>query len=182
MGAPGPHDECAVWRSFEHLTAYSRNRDQTHYPYWVKFNKEIGSNGDIGIWHETFLVRAGEYECIYNNMPLRGLAKAARHVDARDRAQAPGAGTHGWPRCSDRARWNRTAGGSAPEILYRIVKSSMMTTSTSTGVPASRPGSKRHCATALTARSSSPGLRERTTRICEVHPSRVTTASSTTVP
>jgi hypothetical protein len=48
----------------------------------VKFNKEIGSNGDVGIWHETFLVRAGEYECIYNNMPLRGLAKAARHVDA----------------------------------------------------------------------------------------------------
>ena len=66
------------WRSFEHLTAYSRNRDQTHYPYWVKFNKEIGSNGDIGIWHETFLVRAGEYECIYNNMPLRGLAKACQ--------------------------------------------------------------------------------------------------------
>ena len=41
------------WRSLERLTAYSRNRDQTHYPYWVKFNKEIGSNGDIGIWHET---------------------------------------------------------------------------------------------------------------------------------
>ena len=74
------------WRSFEQLMAYSRNRDQTHYPYWVKFNKEIGSNGDVGIWHETFLVRAGEYECIYNNMPLRGLAKAARHVDAVDRA------------------------------------------------------------------------------------------------
>jgi fumigallin biosynthesis monooxygenase-like protein len=74
------------WRSFEQLMAYSRNRDQTHYPYWVKFNKEIGSNGDVGIWHETFLVHAGEYECIDNNMPLRGLAKAARHVDAVDRA------------------------------------------------------------------------------------------------
>jgi hypothetical protein len=74
------------WRSLEHLTAYSRDRDQTHYPYWVRFNKEIGSNGDIGIWHETFLVRAGEYECIYNNMPLRGLAKASKHVDAVGRA------------------------------------------------------------------------------------------------
>ena len=70
------------WRSLEHLTAYSRDRDLTHYPYWVKFNKEVGSNGDIGIWHETFLVRAGEYECVYNNMPLHGLAKAARFVDA----------------------------------------------------------------------------------------------------
>jgi len=74
------------WRSLEQLTAYSRDRDQTHYPYWVKFNREIGSNGDIGIWHETFLVRAGEYECIYNNMPLRGLAKASKQIDAVGRA------------------------------------------------------------------------------------------------
>jgi hypothetical protein len=74
------------WRSLEQLTAYSRDRDATHYPYWVRFNKEIGSNGDIGIWHETFLVRAGEYECIYNNMPLRGLAKASAHIDAVGRA------------------------------------------------------------------------------------------------
>jgi len=77
-------------------------RDQTHYPYWVKFNKEIGSNGDIGIWHETFLVRAGEYECIYNNMPLRGLAKAAHHVDATGRA-ASAAGRVGRTDGSDAA-------------------------------------------------------------------------------
>lgn len=70
------------WRSFEALTAYARARDKTHFPYWVKFNQRVGSNGDIGIWHETYLVRAGEYECIYNNMPLRGLAKAGAHVDA----------------------------------------------------------------------------------------------------
>jgi hypothetical protein len=29
-----------------------------------------------GIWHETFLVRAGEYEAIYDNMPPYGLGKA----------------------------------------------------------------------------------------------------------
>lgn len=52
----------------------------------MKFNKEIGSNGDIGIWHETFLVRAGEYECVYNNVPLRGLTKASKHIDAVGRA------------------------------------------------------------------------------------------------
>ena len=34
------------------------------------------SRGDVGIWHETFRVRAGEYEAIYSGMPLRGLAKA----------------------------------------------------------------------------------------------------------
>jgi hypothetical protein len=75
------------WRSFEQLMAYSRDRDQSHFPYWVRFNKEVGSNGDLGIWHETYVVRAGEYECIYNNMPLRGLAKASRHVDAVGRAE-----------------------------------------------------------------------------------------------
>ncbi len=70
------------WRSLDQLLAYARSRDGVHYPYWVKFNREIGSNGDIGIWHETFIVHAGDYECIYNNMPLMGLAKVSRQVDA----------------------------------------------------------------------------------------------------
>jgi hypothetical protein len=90
----GPTTNIQYWRSFEHLTAYARDRDQTHYPYWVKFNKEIGSNGDIGIWHEAYLVRAGEYEAVYNNMPALGLARVARHVDAvgRDMTAAGRAG------------------------------------------------------------------------------------------
>jgi hypothetical protein len=70
------------WRSFEALEAYARNRDAVHFPNWVKFNKRIGSNGDIGIWHETFKVRAGEYEAIYNNMPPFGLGKAGKLVPA----------------------------------------------------------------------------------------------------
>jgi hypothetical protein len=81
----GPTTNVQYWRSFEQLIAYARSRDQSHYPYWVKFNKEVGSNGDVGIWHETYLVRAGEYEAIYNNMPLRGLAKAAQYIDAAGR-------------------------------------------------------------------------------------------------
>jgi hypothetical protein len=36
------------------------------------------SRGDVGIWHETYLVRAGEYEAIYSGMPLTGLAKAGK--------------------------------------------------------------------------------------------------------
>jgi len=70
------------WRSLEQLIAYARNRDHSHYPMWVKFNKAIGSNGDIGIWHETYLVRAGEYEAIYNNMPAYGLGKVGKQLDA----------------------------------------------------------------------------------------------------
>jgi hypothetical protein len=81
----GPTTVVQYWRSFEQLTAYARDRDLTHYPYWVRFNKEIGSNGDIGIWHETYMVRAGEYEAVYNNMPAIGLARVAGHVDAQGR-------------------------------------------------------------------------------------------------
>ena len=70
------------WRSMEHLVAYSRNRDLRHQPDWVRYNKELAKSGDVGIWHETYQVRAGEYECVYNNMPPFGLAKATTTADA----------------------------------------------------------------------------------------------------
>lgn len=71
------------WRSFEHLEAYARDPDQLHWPAWTDFNKRVGATrGDVGIWHETYKVRAGEYECVYSGMPRFGLAKAADVVDA----------------------------------------------------------------------------------------------------
>ena len=71
------------WRSFDDLEAYARNADQLHWPAWVDFNKRIGgSRGDVGIWHETYRVRAGEYECVYSGMPPLGLAKAGATTDA----------------------------------------------------------------------------------------------------
>lgn len=71
------------WRSFDHLEAYARNRDQQHWPAWVDFNKRIGkSRGDVGIWHETYQARAGEFETVYSGMPPYGLGKAGRLVPA----------------------------------------------------------------------------------------------------
>lgn len=71
------------WRSFEHLEAYARAPDQSHWPAWMAFNKRIKkSRGDVGIWHETYLVRAGNYEAIYSGMPPIGLGKAGSLVDA----------------------------------------------------------------------------------------------------
>jgi len=71
------------WRSFEHLEAYARNQDARHWPAWVDFNKRVGSSrGDVGIWHETFQVRAGEYEAVYSGMPTFGLGKVGRLVPA----------------------------------------------------------------------------------------------------
>ena len=73
------------WRSFEHLEAFARDHDATHWPAWVAFNKRVGSNGDVGIWHETYMVSAGRYECVYNNMPATGLGEATKLVPAAGR-------------------------------------------------------------------------------------------------
>ncbi|MBL7841811.1 MAG: DUF4188 domain-containing protein [Cyclobacteriaceae bacterium] len=70
------------WKSFEHLEKYAKDRNSQHYPAWKDFNKRIKSNGDVGIWHETYKVRAGEYECVYNNMPKYGLGKIGKLVPA----------------------------------------------------------------------------------------------------
>jgi hypothetical protein len=70
------------WRSFDHLEAYARARDMKHWPAWLEFNRLMkDSRGDVGIWHETYLIRAGEYENIDSGMPLMGLAKAAKLAD-----------------------------------------------------------------------------------------------------
>jgi hypothetical protein len=51
--------------------------------------------GDVGIWHESYLLKNNNYECVYNNMPVFGLAKATNHIpvtkknkSARDRLNA----------------------------------------------------------------------------------------------
>ena len=85
LGGPKRPMVVQYWRSFEHLEAYSRSKDAKHWPAWVRFNKRVGSNGDVGIWHETYLVPAGRYDCVYNNMPPTGLGAASRLVPAAGR-------------------------------------------------------------------------------------------------
>ncbi len=67
------------WRSFEQLERYARDPDAAHLPAWRRFNKLARGTGDVGIWHETYRVRAGEYETIYGDMPRVGLARAGDH-------------------------------------------------------------------------------------------------------
>jgi hypothetical protein len=73
------------WRSFEHLERYARSSDQLHWPAWVAFNKRMADSRDVGIWHETYLVRANEYEAIYSGMPPFGLGKVSTLVPATGR-------------------------------------------------------------------------------------------------
>jgi hypothetical protein len=71
------------WRSFDHLEAFARAPELSHWPAWTAFNRRMSkSRGDVGIWHETYLVRDGEYEAIYSGMPPFGLGKVGRLCDA----------------------------------------------------------------------------------------------------
>lgn len=64
------------WRSFDHLERYARDRNASHWPAWVEFNRRMKeTRGDVGIWHETYKIRAGEYEAVYSGMPAHGLGR-----------------------------------------------------------------------------------------------------------
>lgn len=75
------------WRSMDHLLAYAKDRDSEHFPAWKAFYKAIGTSGDVGIWHETYVVTPGSYENIYVNMPAFGLGKAGKLVPASGNKQ-----------------------------------------------------------------------------------------------
>lgn len=76
------------WRSFDHLERYAKDRSRQHLPAWTAFNRAVGSGGDVGIWHETYRIRPGDYECVYNNMPVFGLAKATKVVPVSGRRES----------------------------------------------------------------------------------------------
>jgi hypothetical protein len=70
------------WRSFEDLERFARNPDDPHLPAWQRFNRSVGKDGSVGIFHETFVVERGNFEAVYSNMPVFGLAKATERVRA----------------------------------------------------------------------------------------------------
>ena len=73
------------WESFEQLLAYAHDKTGEHFPAWAEFNRRVGFDGKVGIWHETYLVEPGKFECVYGNMPRYGLARAGNHVRAEGR-------------------------------------------------------------------------------------------------
>lgn len=77
------------WRSFDHLEAYARSHDNAHFPAWRAFNKRMrGARGDVGIWHETYLIKNGQYEAVYSGMPEYGLGRVADLVPATGKREA----------------------------------------------------------------------------------------------
>lgn len=64
------------WRSMEQLLAYAKDKESEHLPAWKAFNQSIGTDGSVGIWHETYAASPGTYENVYVNMPAFGLGNA----------------------------------------------------------------------------------------------------------
>lgn len=75
------------WRSFEDLERFARNPSDPHLGPWKKFNQLIGSDGTVGIWHETYSINPGQSEALYGNMPRFGLAAATEHVQIAGRRE-----------------------------------------------------------------------------------------------
>jgi len=58
------------WRSFDHMR-------QCPAPKWVALTQKSHLEPTLGVWHETYLIRSGDYEGVYSNMPSFGLGKVA---------------------------------------------------------------------------------------------------------
>ncbi|PRQ03437.1 hypothetical protein ENSA5_15980 [Enhygromyxa salina] len=69
------------WRSHADLHRYARDKEREHAPAWREWIREWG-RGALGIWHETYVVEPGSYECFYHHMPAFGLGKVGPLVPA----------------------------------------------------------------------------------------------------
>ncbi|MFD7153233.1 DUF4188 domain-containing protein [Kribbella sp. NPDC059898] len=63
------------WESVEKLQAFANDDNRKHRPAWVAFFRNSYKSGATGIWHETYVVPAGNTETVYGNMPVIGLGR-----------------------------------------------------------------------------------------------------------
>jgi len=84
---PGGIGVIQYWRSTEDLERFARAPSETHLKAWQRFNKAVGKDGSVGIWHETYSVAAGGYKTIYANMPRFGLAAATTYEPVGKRGE-----------------------------------------------------------------------------------------------
>jgi Domain of unknown function (DUF4188) len=76
------------WRSTAQLQRFAHDSLLPHLAAWRMFNRRVGFTGDVGFWHETYIVQPGAYEAVYGNMPRFGLASAGDHVPVGRRGES----------------------------------------------------------------------------------------------
>ena len=69
------------WKSADQLIAYANAKDSAHLPAWKAFHHAI-KDESVGIRHETYVIKPGQYETIYANMPCFGLGAAMELQEA----------------------------------------------------------------------------------------------------
>ncbi|HWL37843.1 MAG TPA: DUF4188 domain-containing protein [Frankiaceae bacterium] len=79
------------WRDFESLRRFARDPGLPHAEPWRRFNRLVADSGDVGVYHETYLVKDGAYEAIYTNLPPFGLAAASSLVPVARRGESASA-------------------------------------------------------------------------------------------
>jgi hypothetical protein len=67
------------------LMAYARDAGSAHHPAWRAFNKALSGSGEVGIWHETYVVPRSNVEAVYHHMPAIGLGSFAERIPASGR-------------------------------------------------------------------------------------------------
>ena len=72
------------WDSLESLEKFAHSKLEPHLESWREYNMQIGKNGSLGVWHETYFIDKKHFECIYHNMPRTGLALATMHCKSSD--------------------------------------------------------------------------------------------------
>jgi hypothetical protein len=76
------------FRSVEQLERFANDPHQPHAAVWAEYFKRMKNNADVGVWHETFVVRSGEYEAVYDYMPSApGLAMGTSYVPVERRGE-----------------------------------------------------------------------------------------------
>lgn len=66
------------WTSYEALLSYARDKSASHFPAWFDFNSRLSAGGAVGLWHETYSARPGDFKAVYKNMPPFALGRATR--------------------------------------------------------------------------------------------------------
>jgi hypothetical protein len=64
------------WKSTDHLEKYAQSSTNSHYHPWRVLMSIGKESTEFGFWHETYQVKAGEYECIHVNCPAFHFANA----------------------------------------------------------------------------------------------------------
>ncbi|GAK12009.1 DUF4188 domain-containing protein [Geomicrobium sp. JCM 19039] len=75
------------WESTDQLLDYAHGH--THKSAWIDFYKKVAKSEAVGVFHETYDVRAGAYESVYSRMGKpRGIVKATAARSLADDSSA----------------------------------------------------------------------------------------------